>query len=443
MASSINPLTATASELQDRLCRDHFSSKDLVKLYMHRISKYDGYLKSVIATAPEDLVLETASRLDEERTRGILRGPLHGIPIVIKDNIATVPELGLPTTCGSLALEGSRPRKNAAIVDKVWSPVSWEEDCRSRCCPGMGILQVLIHASSQSPGGSSGGSAVAVSAGLSPLAIGTDTMGSLIAPSDRAALYTIRPTLKIVPQQGIIPITLESDSAGPMAKSVLDLALLLDALVDPTATEVPEQGYKGAVTGKWGDIRIGVIEPSDEWLFQRDFVKFEPQASEQMGLLEEYLASVDDCKVRTLEELVQFNKDHAEKELPPCADNQDTLIRALSAHMPDDEYRSIISSARERCGKNGIDKALAENDVDVIIGPGDGPMFCVPSTAGYPVASLPLGYLDFNGRPFGMQITAGAHQEALIIQAQSAWEHTFPFRRPPPLDDIVPVNSTV
>ncbi|KAK2597377.1 hypothetical protein QQS21_006001 [Conoideocrella luteorostrata] len=423
MTTSINPLNATASDLQAELASSSVTSRQLVKLYLNQIARYNGYLKAVIAVAPEELLDETAARLDEERAKGNVRGPLHGVPILVKDNIATSPEMELPTTCGSLALEG------------------------------MSLVQ--------NPGGSSSGSAVAVSAGMSPFSIGTETMGSLIMPSDRSALYTIKPTLKKIPQDGIIPVTLEADSA--------------------------DGGYKSAVTGSWGDIRIGYLDPQ-KWLFPTEIVKYEKDATDQMlrdwnsayeklkyvvkvmkpvtlisideateggkmdiwdafhttfgNLLEDYLQSVDNCKVKTLKELIEFNKEHAAQELPPSADNQAGLIRALNAAMEPEQYRQLIDSARNRCGKRGIDKVLEENGVDIILGPGDGPMFIIAGTAGYPVASLPLGYLDYNGRPFGMQITARAHEEALLIQAQSAWEATFPKREPPPLDEIVLSGSS-
>jgi amidase len=109
--------------------------------------------------------------------------------------------------------------------------------------------------------------------------------------------------------------------------------------------------------------------------------------------------------------------------------------------MEPDHYRELVDFARHRCGPNGIDKVLEDNEVDIILGPGDGALFNIAGTAGYPVASLPLGYLDFNGRPFGMQITARAHQESLLIQAQSAWEALFPPRQPPSLDEIIPSFS--
>jgi amidase len=122
MAGNINLLTATASKLQTQLSNGSITGKQLVKLYLRQISQYDGYLKAVIAVAPEDLLIRTAESLDNERAQGTVRGPLHGIPILIKDNIATDPELGLPTTCGSLALLGSKPRSNAAIIERV----SWD-----------------------------------------------------------------------------------------------------------------------------------------------------------------------------------------------------------------------------------------------------------------------------------------------------------------------------
>ncbi|KAK5659422.1 hypothetical protein OQA88_623 [Cercophora sp. LCS_1] len=490
MATDINLLTATASELQARLGSSSITSQQLVKLYVDQISQYNGYLK--------------AKELDDERASGHVRSPLHGIPILIKNNIATAPDLGLQTTCGSLALVGSRPRANAGIIDKLivagaiilgkanlsewawfrsdfadsmWSAVGGQT--QSAYVRG-GFRKDDTGGGHSNPGGSSSGSAVSVAAGFSPVSIGIETMGSLIMPSDRSALYTIKPTLKIVSQEGIIPVTPDADMAGPMTKSVLDLADILDAIVDPGKTTAPKGGYRGAVTGDWGDIRIGYLDPKD-WLFPTKIVKYEKSASDPMmrewkaayeklataakvvkpvtllspdestdhgkkdfwdtvtakfkGLLEEYLASVDDAKVQTLEDLIKFNEEHAAEELPPSADNQAGFIRALSTKMSE-EIRNILSFARTRSGEQGIDKVLEENGVDIIIGPGDGPMFTISGMAGYPVASLPLGYLDFNGRPFGLQITAKAHQGALLIQAQSAWGATFPKRQPPPLGEI-------
>lgn len=116
----------------------------------------------------------------------------------------------------------------------------------------------------QNPGGSSSGSAIAVSAGLSPLALGTETEGSLIMPGNRAALYTMKPTIGIVSQQGIVPVSHICDAAGPMTKSVLDLAHVMDIIVDPTKTSVPPNGFASVMTDTWADIRVGVLDPA-EW----------------------------------------------------------------------------------------------------------------------------------------------------------------------------------
>nr|ODN92661.1 hypothetical protein L203_00941 [Cryptococcus depauperatus CBS 7841] len=473
----INLLTVTASELQAKLANNSITSRELVQLYLKQIAQYNTYLKAVIAVAPKDLLAETAAGLDEERTKGNIRGTLHGISILVKVNIATVPELGLPTTCGSLALLGSKPRKNAAIIERAsrtmsdfadwgWSAVGrqtqsayvWGGFRRDDPCAGH-----------NNPGGSSSGSAVAVAAGFSPVSIGTETISSLIMPNDRSALYTIKPTLKIVPQDGIIPASLEADSTGPMTKSVLDLANLLDVIIDPSKTIIPEGGYKSVVTGEWGNIRIGILEPDVSWQCQlRDWKSVyaklasvakvvKPvrlismdEATENgekdinnafrytfKGLLEGYLTSIDDCKVHTLADLIDFNKEHAEQELPPSANNQANLIRALHPNMTDEQYHSLLSFARDSCGKRGIDKTLEENGVDIIMGPEDGLLFSIAGSAGYPIASLPLNYLDFNGRTFGLQIITKAHQDALLIRAQSAWEATFPKRQPPLLDGVV------
>ncbi|WVO13615.1 hypothetical protein L204_101236 [Cryptococcus depauperatus] len=477
MTTSINLLTATASELQAKLADHSVTSGQLVQLYLKQIAQYNTYLKAVIAVAPSDLLANTAAELDEERARGNIRGSLHGIPILVKDNIATLIAAGAIILGKANLSEWAWYRSDFA--DSGWSAVGGQT--QSAYVRG-GFRSDDSNNGHSNPGGSSSGSAVAVAAGLSPVSIGTETMGSLIVPSDRSALYTIKPTLKIVPQEGIIPISLDADSAGPMTKSVLDLANVLDAIVDASKTAVPEGGYKSAVTGEWGDIRIGILEP-DKWLFPTKFVKYEKEASDQMlrdwklayaklasvakvvkpvtlisvdeatengekdignafcytfkGLLENYLASIDDCKIHTLADLIDFNKEHAEQELPPSASNQAILIGALHPNMTDEQYHSLLNFARDRCGKRGIDKTLEENGVDIIMGPGDGLMFNIAASAGYPVASLPLSYLDFNGRAFGLQIMAKAHQDALLIRAQSAWEATFPKRQPPLLDEIV------
>ncbi|OAL48728.1 amidase family protein [Pyrenochaeta sp. DS3sAY3a] len=462
---AFNPLTATASHVQAKLTDGTTTSEALIQIYLGQIARHNDYLKAVIATAPEQVLIKRARELDHERAHGTIRGPLHGIPILVKDNINTSPDLGLPTTCGSLALT-------------IWSAVGGQT--QSAYVRG-GFRANDSNNGHSNPGGSSSGSAHAVAAGFSPISIGTETMGSLMIPSDRAALYTMKPTLKLVSQAGIVPITHEADSAGPMTKSVEDLANLLDVLVDPTQTTIPEGGYRSAVTGDWGNVRIGVLEP-EKWLLPEKILKYEKEAYEQQirewqNAVEKlkthvkvvknvrlispdeaidsgerdvwkafgkpyYLDGLDDSNIHTLEDLIEFNKQNSHEELGKGANhNQDGLIKALNANLSEAAYDELIAYARDACGRRGIDKALEENEVDILMGPGDGLLFSIFGAAGYPGATLPLGYLDFNGRPFGFQIVAKAHQEALLIQVQSAWEATFPKRRPPPLDEINPESK--
>ena len=121
-----------------------------------------------------------------------------------------------------------------------------------------------------------------MSAGLCPVSIGTETDGSLIMPGGRAALYTIKPTVGIVSQQGIIPVSHVCDSAGPMTKSVLDLANLLDVIVDSTKTKVPKGGFVQAMTNNWDNIKVGVVSDLSNWRFPDDFVKPDAGADKQM-----------------------------------------------------------------------------------------------------------------------------------------------------------------
>ncbi|ETN40803.1 uncharacterized protein HMPREF1541_05083 [Cyphellophora europaea CBS 101466] len=500
---SIDPLTETASSLQTKLTAGTITSKQLIDVYLGQLARHNGYLKAVIETAPESLLYAKATELDNERQQGHLRSPLHGIPLIVKDNIATVPELGLQTTCGSYALEGSKPRKNAVAIDRLiaagaivlgkanlssrsdradqgWSAVGGQ--AQSPYVRGGFQRDTDSYSGHSSAGGSSTGSATGVAAGFAPISLGTETRGSLIMPSDRAALYTIKPTVKIISQAGVIPASYVADSVGPIAKTSLDVADLLDILVDPSKTTIPNGGYRSAVTGDWGDIRIGYVD-SETWIFPHRIVKYVKEASNQMfrefelayeklktvvkvvkpiemmtleesteygktdigkaflksfeGDLRGYLSGLDESKIHSLADLIEFNKAHPDLELPIAASNQAGLERMLNYDMTDEEYDRIVRTARE-VNKAGIDRVLEENAIDIIMAPGESLMFEIPAAAGYPTASLPLGYLDYNGRPFGLQMLAKAHQEAMLVQAQSAWEATFPARQSPPLDEINP-----
>ncbi|KAH0557049.1 hypothetical protein GP486_005161 [Trichoglossum hirsutum] len=543
-----NPLTATISELQDKLAGGELRSVNLIDTYLSQIEKHNGYLHAVIVTAPRASLTRQAELLDKERREGSIRGPLHGIPILLKDNIATHLDLGMDTTAGSFALAGSRPTRHADLVNRIieaggiilgkanlselsywkgtglscgWSAVGGQT--QSAYVRG-GIEAGDSFGGHSNPGGSSSGSAVSVSAGFAPAAIGTETDGSLVMPSNRAALYTIKPTIGLISQQGIVPVSRLCDSAGPMTKGVKDLAYLLDVMVDKSKTRIPEAGYTTALTDSWEGLKIGVLDP-EKWQFHPILVKPNAEATLQMvneiraayatirplakefhenvtlippmefvvngkhilysifgkhsfatqsygvedhssirsirltaldndfkSTFEDYLAELETSPVRTLQELVVFNEEHASVELPEENPLQNKLTEALSYAMSAEEYSKTLAQVRHLGRTRGIDETLTKYDIDVIIGPADSSVSSLASASGqepplnlvsrapyanfspgYPIATMPLSYLKLNGRPFGLAALTRAHNEATLVRVLSAWEATFPKRNPPPL----------
>ncbi|OAP60239.1 hypothetical protein AYL99_05241 [Fonsecaea erecta] len=495
----INPLTADLRELRGALDNGTLQSVDLVRLYTDQIQKHDSYLKAMIRFKPLQSVIKTAEKLDKERSEGKVRGPLHGIPIVIKDNIDTHPDLGFQTTAGSYALVDSWPRKNAKIVDLLiaagviilgktnlseLSNYKGENITSGYSAVGGQVQSAYTRGNvdpddgsdgHSNPSGSSSGSAVAVSAGYSPFSIGTETDGSLIVPAGRAALYTIKPTIGLVPQAGIVPISATFDSAGPMAKTPYDMAVLLDMIIDPE--QRPEQSYTSVLTGSWSDISVATLDPevwnlSSNWMrpvesatqqmnreIRQAYAKIEVLAKSYAGNvplirhdalilngknsehvvaaadfvrdINAYLATRVNSTVRNLQELIDFNERHAELELPPYSPNQDRLRRAYQQSLTADEYNEHFEHLRHVARDQGIDFVLDTYGVDVIMAPADSLLISYAACSGYPIATLPLSYLDYNGRPFGLSVIARANQEALLIKVQSAWEATFGPRKPP------------
>ncbi|KAJ5710070.1 hypothetical protein N7493_009662 [Penicillium malachiteum] len=491
-------LTLDAKALQALLTDGQVMSYDLVKRYLAQIVQHDDKLRAMIKTTPIELLEATAISLDEERASGKIRGPLHGIPILIKDNIATHPSLGLPTTVGSLALLSSKPSKNAHIIDQIidagliimgktnlpefanargskmpngWSAVRGQTESayvRGRAEDGN------TPEGHWNPSGSSTGSAVGVSAGYAPIAIGTETDGSLVSPSNRAALYTIKPTIGLVSGEGIIPISSTFDSAGPMTKSTYDLAVLLDVLV----TEPASESFTTSLTGSWSDISVAALDPAvwklemdndnpadgardqinreireaykaieekakkfvnnidlispDEFKIDGESCEWTIVQADMKPQLNAYLEGLEESDVRSLAEIIAFNEKHADLELPPHHPRQDTLIKSQNNTTSAEEYERNLSFLRQMGREKGVDLALKTHGVDVIIGPADSELSSMASATGYPICAMPLSYLDLNGRPFGMAAIAGKHQEHLLIKVMSAWEATFPARQPPP-----------
>ncbi|KAF3067517.1 putative amidase [Trichoderma lentiforme] len=463
---SIDLLTATAEDLQQFLKAGELTSVELVDKCFAQIDRHDDYLRAVLQKNPQARTV--AAALDLERKNGPLRGPLHGIPILIKvfftftrDNIATHPSLGMNTTGGSLALLTSRPSKSAEIIERILgagmiiigkAQLSELAGFKgSNIMPGWSALggqtqsaytigdvdltdRILGHSS---PSGSSTGSAVGVSSGYSPLAIGTDTGGSLITPSTRAALYTLRPTMNLVPQDGLIPLSHLFDTAGPMTKSPADLANLLDVLVTPKGSR-KRKFHSQMMADDFRDFKIGFLSP-DKWFFDSNLQRPVPEATAQIkkDTLAAYAKIALTAKAFKEVELVsidafEVNGRHSFYDIQGY-DNQDQLQNAATMTMSDEEHDFLLAHARKVGRDIGIDKTLKEYDVDLIIAPADSPVNLLVSAAGYPSATMPLSYLEYNGRPIGLVAFTTTGGEEMLLNFLRAYENTFPKRRAPSL----------
>ncbi|CEJ62613.1 hypothetical protein PMG11_11110 [Penicillium brasilianum] len=492
-------LTSTAEDLRRELQQQRITSVQIIREYYRSIVQFNGYLNAIYELAPG--ALAEAERLDNLRADGVVLGAFHGIPILLKDNIATDASLGLGTCAGGIALIGSVPKKNASIVEKlvdagaiILGKATMSEygdfksmTNRSGWSAAAGQAQNPYVTGGDDPqdglgghsstGGSSSGSAVAVTAGLSPISIGTETQGSLIVPAVRAALYTIKVGQGIIPGDGIFPISHRFDTAGPMAKSVKDIADLLTVLVDSHSTTVPEGGYSSAMCGSdgWKDLTIGTLDP-DDWLASEMMIKPVAEATAQIkhetlsaykiiqGLAKSYhqkvplpsaesfningedaflnillgdfpsdcnryLAGLESSRVRSLQELVEWNRANGAVALPHGCDSQDILEHALKSKYTDEEFSKFLNHVQSIGTK--FDDVFERYGLDVVIGPTDCLLGMFSAVKAAPIVNLPLAYLDYNGRPISLLAAAPRHKEATLIKLMSAFEATFPPRKPP------------
>ncbi|CAD6576880.1 MAG: hypothetical protein ASARMPRED_007930 [Alectoria sarmentosa] len=493
----------TAQDILQALQSGNLTSEELVLGYLAQINKTNHYLRAVLQVSPT--LVHDAKERDRERQEGSVRGPLHGLPILVKASFATEPYFGMDTISGNYSLSGSRPRKNAEAVQRLldagaillgkgslselaywkignipagWSPVGGQGQSsyvKGGRQPGDPIFSI------NGPGGSSSGPSIAVAAGYAPIALGEETSGSLIFPADRAALYTLKVTHTIIGQRGMVPVSLRFDTAGPLAKSSRDVALFLDILVDASKTQVPPEGYISCAKGAsaWKKLRVGVLDP-ESWLYtdamvgyangtKQQIIREISAAYEKVGTqakmlspvtiestpnatalgaainplmlklyehdyrrdFDAYLEGVDNSKIKSLKDILTPDDKYGALRTPDGQFGLEELERAIFDPTDDEEALAADAMMREAGRANGIDKALQENDVDVLLGPGSGTLYSLSAAAGYPIATLPLSYMDINGAPFGLVALASAHQESLLVSVQSAWEATFLARKVP------------
>jgi amidase len=461
-------------EIQRFFERGRLSSEELVLYYLRRIQKYDGTLHSVSELDPG--ATEFARRLDVERARGRVRGPIHGIPILLKDNIATGG--ALHTTAGAKALEQLRASRDAFLVRRLREAGAvvlgktalseWANYMSSRLPNGFSSVggQVRNPYGEFDVSGSSSGSAVAVAANFVTAAIGTETSGSLISPASQNSIVAIKPSVGLVSRHGIIPVVDSQDTAGPMTRNVTDAAILLDVLSgedanDPATRQAPraDASYRGVLDAdSLMGRRVGVVRLRGEVAdYHGEILDGALDVLKQCGahLVELppvsllYLkADLDDffvlanhdfrrgvgafleatkAPVRSLAQVIAFNVEDPETRAPF---GQDLLIGAQESRTTDAEYREkrtrSAAHARQR-----IDGMLADHDLDLLVAIGM-PFYVNYPAAGYPAVTLPAGYRA-SGEPVGLVFIGGFLEDRALIQAAFAFEQRGRGRRAPEL----------
>jgi amidase len=481
--------SATMDDIAHALERREVSSRELVEAHNARISEHDARLSAVIELNPDAIAI--AGQRDAERAAGTLRGPLHGIPVMVKDNLDTGDRMR--TSAGSLALASHRAAADSHVVHRLRAAGAvilgktnlseWANFRSTRSTSGWssrGGQTRNPYDLARTPGGSSSGSAVAVAAGFCAGAIGTETDGSILNPCSMNGLVGIKPTVGLVSRSGIVPIAASQDTAGPMARSVADAALLLGAIAgtdpgDPAtgAADGQRRDYRFALdpAGLEG-MRLGVarsccgyhdradrlVEEAIAELKRAGAMVIDPvelpavdeirpaerlvMETEFKGGLQAYLAATG-TGLRDLGDLVAFNRAHAATVMPHFG--QEILEASLGRGGLDEPvYRDALATCRRLARAEGIDAALARDRLDAIIAPTTTPAWlidwlcgdnrrggasCASAVAGYPHITVPMGWVDH--LPVGLSFFAGAFAESGLIRMAFAFEQRTRHRRPP------------
>ena len=483
---------ATISDLSEKLASGKYTSEQLVNLYLNRIEAIDrnGHqLSAIIEVNPE--AVSIAKQMDEERSKGKNRGPLHGIPVVIKDNIDTADKM--QTTAGSLAMSGNIASKDAFIVKKLREAGAviigksnlseWANFRSTQSSSGWSSRggqtknpYILDH----NPCGSSSGSGVAVAANLCVVAVGTETDGSIVCPASVNGIVGIKPTVGLVSRSGIIPISKTQDTAGPMARTVKDAALLLGVLagIDPADAITSESEGKSftdytkfldanALKGKrigverkpqgtnqfinaLFDIALNQLKKSGATIIEIDYIdqinalgeaEYEVLQYEFKDGLNSYLSQAN-AKVQSLQEVIDFNKANEDKAMPYF---KQELLESSNAKLSltDTKYTEALAKSFNG-SKKVLDTVFLENKLDAICGITMGPACSIdmiygdrwgysltsPAAAsGYPHITVPAGKVY--DLPVGLSFFGTAYSEPKLLGIAYSYEQATKNREKP------------
>jgi amidase len=486
---------ATIAELQTGMATGKYSAHALAAKYLDRIDSVDKKgpaIHAVIELNPD--ALSIADGLDRERKTKGPRGPLHGVPVLIKDNIDTHDRM--TTTAGSLALGGSIPLQDSFVAQKLraagavilgktnlseWA--NFRSSHSSSGWSGRGGQTKNPYVLDRNPCGSSSGTGAGVAANLSAIGIGTETDGSVVCPSSANSLVGIKPTLGLISRAGIIPISHSQDTAGPMCRTVTDAAILLGALTgidsrdDATKASAGKSfadytkfldanglkgarigvhrkgfGFNDAVDKLMGDCidimkarGATIVDPADiPTQGKFDDSELEVLLYEFKADLNSYLASLGaGAPVKSLKEIIAFNEQYKDREMPYFG--QDLFIKAQAkGPLTDKAYRAALAKDQRMSRKEGIDLVMTKNKLDALITPTGGPAWPTDwingdhFTGGYSTASAVAGYPHITvpagylfGLPVGISFFGRAWSEATLIKYAYAFEQATKARRAP------------
>lgn len=487
---------ATVAALQAEMQAGRLTARALVEHYLERIAQLDAKgpaLRSMIETNPDAVTV--AEQLDRERSLKGRRGPLHGIPVILKDNIDTADRM--TTTAGSLALEGSVPPRDSGVAARLraagavllgkanmseWANIRSTHSTSGWSARGGQCRNP--YALDRNPCGSSSGSAVAVSANLGAVAVGTETDGSIVCPASNTGIVGLKPTVGLVSRAGIIPISHTQDTAGPLCRTVADAAVLLSAMAGADSRDpatISSAGHMDSDYTRFLDpaglrgVRIGVArakffgysdvvdylaEQALDLLRREGAVLIDPANIPHAGeyddeelevLLYEFKADLasylvelgPQARVKNLQDVIEFNKRHRDREMPYFG--QELFLQAQKkGPLSSPGYRKALRMCRRFSRELGIDAVMAKHRLDVLVAPTGNPAWPTDlvngdhftggsstpaAVAGYPSISVPMGFayglpvnLSFFGRPWS---------EPTLIRVGYAFEQASRHRRPP------------
>ena len=468
---------ATILDLRKQMRSGRLTSERLTRAYLRRIRELNPLLGAVIETNPD--AIATARQRDAERRAGRERGVLHGIPILVKDNIVTHDKM--ESTAGSLALVGARVTQDAPLIERlrqhgaiILGKTNLSEWANFRGFPpadfpfetnflngwsARGGFTYNPYLLSFDPCGSSSGSGVAPAVNMCAAAIGTETDGSIVCPAGNNQVVGLKPTVGLVPGAGIIPIAHSQDTAGPMARTVEDVAVLMNVLARGSVNGVarPRDYTKFLDRNGLRGARIGierrqfqpeyfalpevnaVVEEAIEAMARAGAVIVDPvdtgdtyawYDAEFVVLLYEFKADIDrflrgsflrNSPMRTLGDLIEFNIEHCPEEMKYFGQEIFELAEATGGDLTDPEYLEARALCLELTRTKGIDRVMAEHDLDAVLSPSYAFGSSAPACAGYPIISVPVGFAA-DGKPAGVWMYAGSMQEPQLIRIGHAIE---------------------